>query len=164
MENKKSYFANIGYSIYMGIIMGFIITSIFLVIITNLDKYFFDSYLGIRGDWLYYTGTALLVPMFGFIYVFNRRVTIENKKLILRENSFSFSKSVMDMTLIKSISLHKQEGRRRIKKGIKFTDGKIALMIIAKPFSDKVISSLLHNLQEFNPEIHIDDYFKKIMK
>ena len=164
MKNKKTYLASIIYSAYMGVIMGFIITSVFLVIITNVDKYFFNSYIGISGDWLYYLGTILLIPVFGAIYIYNKRIIIEGNILILRENSFSFKTSKMDINSIKSISLHKQEGRKRIKKGIKFADGETALMILNKPFSDKALSMLLKKLIIINPEINIDEYYKKIIK
>ena len=164
MKNKKTYLASIVYSIYMGVIMGFIITSVFIVIITNVDKYFFNSYIGISGDWVYYFGTILLVPFFGAIYIFNKRITIDNNTLILRENSFSFNTSKMNINSIKSISLHEQVGRRRIKKGIKFADGETALMILTKPFSKKTISTLLKELNNINPEINIDEYYKNIIK
>lgn len=164
MKNKKTYLANIIYSIYMGVIMGFIITSVFLVIITNLDKYFFNSYIGISGDWLYYLGTVILVPIFGAIYVYNKRIVIKNNTLFLKENSFSFNTSKMDITTIKSISLHKQEGRRRIKKGIKFADGETALMILIKPFSNNVLSMFLKEMININPKINVDDFYKKIIK
>ena len=164
MKKKKIYLANIIYSIYMGVIMGFIITSVFLVIITNLDKYFFNSYIGISGDWLYYLGTIILIPIFGAIYVYNKRIVIANNTLFLKENSFSFNTSKMDVTTIKSISLHKQEGRRRIKRGIKFADGETALMILIKPFSNNTLSILLKEMININPKINIDDFYKKIMK
>ena len=164
MKNKKTYLTNIYYSIYMGIIMGFIITSVFLVIITNVDKYFFNSYIGISGDWLYYLGTVTLIPIFGAIFIFNKRIEIKNNTLILRENSFSFNTSKLDITTIKSISLHKQEGRRRIKKGIKFADGETALMILIKPFSDNTLSMFLKEIININPNINIDDFYKKIIK
>jgi hypothetical protein len=164
MKNKKTYLANIIYSIYIGVIMGFIITSVFLVIITNLDKYFFNSFIGISGDWLYYLGTVILVPIFGAIYVYNKRIVIENNTLFLKENSFSFNTSKMDITTIKSVSLHKQEGRKRIKKGIKFADGETALMILIKPFSNNTLSMLLKDMININPKINIDDFYKKIIK
>lgn len=164
MKNKNTYFTSIVYSLYMGLIMGFIITSIFLVIVTNVDKYFFNSYLGIRGDLLYYISTIVLIPFFGTIFVFNKRITIEDKVLVLRENSFSFNTSLMDIETIKHISLHEQVGRRRVKKGMKFTDGNKAYMIISKPFSDKVISRFLNDLIIINPNIIIDDYYKNKMK
>ena len=164
MKNKKTYLANIIYSIYIGVIMGFIITSVFLVIITNLDKYFFNSFIGISGDWLYYLGTVILVPIFGAIYVYNKRIVIENNTLFLKENSFSFNTSKMDITTIKSVSLHKQEGRKRIKKGIKFADGETALMILIKPFSNNTLSILLKDMININPKINIDDFYKKIIK
>ena len=164
MKNKKTYLANIIYSIYMGVIMGFIITSVFLVIITNLDKYFFNSYIGISGDWLYYLGTIILIPIFGAIYVYNKRIVIANNTLFLKENSFSFNTSKMDITTIKSISLHKQEGRRRIKRGIKFANGETALMILTKPFGDITLSIFLKELVKINPEINIDEYYTKIME
>ncbi len=164
MKNKKTYLANLVYSIYIGVIMGFIITSVFLVIITNLDKYFFNSFIGISGDWLYYLGTVILVPIFGAIYVYNKRIVIENNTLFLKENSFSFNTSKMDITTIKSVSLHKQEGRKRIKKGIKFADGETALMILIKPFSNNTLSMLLKDMININPKINIDDFYKKIIK
>ena len=146
MKNKKTYLANIVYSTYMGVIMGFIITSVFLVVITNVDKYFFNSFIGISGDWVYYIGTIILIPIFGAIYIYNKRIIIE------------------DNVLIKSISLHEQAGRRRIKKGIKFADGETALMILTKPFSDSVLSLLLKDIVNINPEINVDEYYKQIMK
>ncbi len=164
MKNRKTYLTNIIYSIYMGVIMGFIITSVFLVIITNLDKYFFNSFIGISGDWLYYLGTVILIPIFGAIYVYNKRIVIENNILLIKENSFSFNTSKMDITTINSISLHEQVGRRRIKKGIKFADGETAIMILIKPFSNNVISMLLKDIIYINPKINIDDFYKKIMK
>ena len=163
MKNKNTYFANLVYSIYMGVIMGFIITSIFLVIITNVDMYFFDSYLGIRGDWLYYIGTFILVPLFGAIYIYNQRIIIENNNIILREKPLSFNTSNMDISTIKSISLHKQEGRRKIKKGIKLADGETAIMVMTKPFSDATVSLIIKEIVKINPEINIDDYYKKVL-
>ena len=163
MKNKKTYFTKAFYSIYMGLFMGFIITSVFLVIITNVDKYFFNSYIGIRGDYLYYIGTAVLIPIFGIIFIYNKRIVVEEKELVLRENSFSFDKSIMDIFSIKSISVHKQIGRRKIKKSIKFADGETALMIPTKPFSKKTLSLLLNKLNKINPEIIYDDYYKEIL-
>ncbi len=78
MKNKKVYLAKVIYSLYMGIFMGFIITSGFLVIITNIDKYFFNSNIGVRGDWLYYAGTILLIPVFGALYIYNKRIVIDD--------------------------------------------------------------------------------------
>jgi len=163
MKNKNTYFAKLTYAIYMGMIMGFTITSIFLVVITNIDKYFFDSFLGIRGDWLYYIGTFIFIPVFGFVYVYNLRIIIINNDLFLHEKSFSFKTTNMNILNIKSVSLHKQEGRRRIKKGIKFADGETALMVMTKPFSDRTISSILKELLKINPVIKIDDYYKKVL-
>ena len=104
MKNKKIYLPKISYSLYTGIIMGFIITSVFLVILTNIDKYFFNKNIGISGDWVYYLGTLVLIPIFGYIYVYNRRIVIQENKIILRENSFSFHTSGMDVSTIKSIT------------------------------------------------------------
>ena len=142
MKNKKVYLTKKIYSLFMGIYMGFIFTSGFFVIITNIDKYFFNSIIGISGDWLYYTGSIFLIPIFGIIFIYNKRIVIDDIRLEIRENSFSFISSKMDISSIKSISLHKQEGRRKIKKGIKFADGEIAIMILTRPFRATTLSLL----------------------
>ena len=159
MKNKKVYHAKLVYSLYMGLIMGFLITSGFFVIITNIDIYFFNSIIGISGDWLYYIGTILLIPIFGALYVYNKRIVIGDNKLEIRENAFSYTTSKMDISTIKSISLHKQKGRRRVKKCIKFADGEIAIMILTKPFKSYTLALLLNELIRVNPNIVLDDYF-----
>ncbi len=164
MKSKKTYLTKVIYSVIMGVVMGFIITSVFLVIITNVDKYFFNSFIGLSGDWLYYLGTFILVPIFGAIYVFNKRIVLDKGILFLRENSFSFIKSSMEISTIKSISLHEQQGRKKVKKGIKFADGETAIMVLIKPFKEITISLLLKDIISINPEIIIDDYYKNIMK
>ena len=164
MKSKKTYLTKVIYSVIMGVVMGFIITSVFLVIITNVDKYFFNSFIGISGDWLYYLGTFILVPIFGTIYVFNKRIVLDKGILLLRENSFSFNKSSMEISSIKSISLHEQQGRKKVKKGIKFADGETAIMVLIKPFKEMTISLLLKDIISINPEIIIDDYYKNILK
>lgn len=164
MKDKKIYLAKLIYSIYMGVIMGFIITSVFLVVITNIDKYFFHSFIGISGDWLYYLGTALLIPVFGAIYIYNKRIMIVDESVVLREKSLSFSSSKMEISSIKSITLHEQVGRRKISKGIKFADGETAVMILTKPFSNKTISLFLKDIEKINSEVNIDKYYKNIMK
>lgn len=164
MINKKIYLTKLIYSIYMGVIMGFIITSVFLVIITNVDKYFFNSFIGIKGDWLYYLGTIILIPIFGSIFIYNKRILIVNNAIVLREKSLSFTLSVMEISSIKSINLHKQVGRRRIKNGIKFADGETAIMILTKPYSSITISMLLKDIIMINPDVNIDDYYKNIIK
>lgn len=164
MENKKVYLAKVIYSLYMGIFMGFIITGGFLVIITNIDKYFFNSIIGIRGDWLYYTGTILLIPVFGAVYIYNKRITIDDNVLEIRENGLSFNVSKMDVSTIKSISLHKQKRGRRFKLGLKIADGNTAIMVSVRPFNKKTLSKLLKDLININPNIEVDDYFKNLLK
>lgn len=163
MKNKTTYFTKFIYTIYMGIVMGFIFTSIFLVIITNIDKYFFDSFIGIRGDWLYYVGTFLFIPIFGFVYIYNLRIIIEKNKLIIREKPFSFITSNIDISTIKSISLHRHEGRRIIKRGIIFENEETEFIVMTTPFSDETISLLLNKISIINPLIEIDDYYKKVL-
>lgn len=165
MKNKKTYLAKAVYSLYTGLIMGFIITSGFLVIITNIDKYFFNSYIGINGDLLYYIATIFLIPIFGAIYVYNKRLVIENKILKIRENPLSFNISTMEVSLIKTISLHTVKRRRhRENKTIKITNGKTAFILYIRPFNSKTITLFLGDLIQINPDIIIDDYFKKIME
>lgn len=163
MKNKNVFYSKLIYSVYMGVIMGFIITSIFLVLITNVDKYFFNNYFEIRGDWVYYIGTFVLIPVFGMIYVYNLRINIVRNNILLREKAFSFKTSSMDISTMISITLHKQEGRRKIKKGIRFVDEKTSLIVMTKPFSDSTISLILNEIFKLNPEIIIDEYYKKIM-
>lgn len=163
MKDNKTYLARLVYSIYIGVIMGAIITSVFLVVITNVDKYFFDSSLGISGDWLYYLSSLVLIPIFGFIYIYNKRIEIKEKTLILREKSLSFITSEMNIIDIKSISLHEQQGRRRVKKGIKFADGETAIMILTKPFSNSAVSLLIKDILKINSDIIIDEYYTNIM-
>ena len=164
MKDKKIYFAKLIYSIYMGVIMGFIITSVFLVIITNVDKYFFNSIIGISGDWVYYLGSAILIPIFGAIYIYNKRIMIIDESVVLREKALSVNPSLMEISTIKSITLHEQVGRRKISKGIKFADGETAIMILTKPFSNSTISLFLKEVVRINPEVNIDEYYKNIMK
>lgn len=164
MRIRKTYLAKIIYSVIMGVVMGFVITSVFLVIITNVDKYFFNNFIGISGDWVYIIGTFVLVPIFGIFYVYNKRIVIDKEVLVLRENSFSFMPSSMNISSIKSISLHEQQGRKRVKKGIKFADGDTAIMVLTKPFSDITISLLLKDIHRINPDLIIDDYYMDIMR
>jgi len=69
----------------------------------------------------------------------------------------------MKISTIKSISLHKQKGRRRVKKGIKFADGETAIMILTKPFKSTTLALLLKELVRVNPNIILDDYFLDLL-
>ena len=164
MKNIKVYFPKLFYSVYMGIFMGIIITSGFFVIITNIDRYFFNSILGIGGDWLYYAGSALLIPFFGSIYIYNKRIVINGNILEIREKGLSFSISDMDISEINSISLHKQRGRRRDKLGIKFEDGETVILVFIKLFSKITLSNLIKDLTIVNPDIIVDDYYLNYIK
>lgn len=160
MENKKIYLTKITYSLLMGLIMGFVFTSGFFVIIINVDRYFLNSLIGLNRDWIYIVGIILLIPFFGALYIYNKRIVIINNMLEVRESSLFFNASKMDIMTIKNITLHKQVGRRRVKKGIKFTDGESVMMINIKPFNTRTLSNLLMKMLEINPDIIIDDFFK----
>jgi hypothetical protein len=113
---------------------------------------------------VYYLGTALLIPIFGAIYIYNKRIMIIDESVVLREKALSINPSLMEISNIKSITLHEQVGRRKISKGIKFADGETAIMILTKPFSNSTISLFLKEVVRINPEVNIDEYYKNIMK
>lgn len=164
MKNKKIYFSKVIYSIYVGLFMGFIITSGFLVIITNVDKYFFNSIIGIRGDWLYYISTIVLIPIFGFIYIYNKRIVIDNNILEIREKGYSFTVSKIDVSKLENISLHKQKrSKRRYSLGIMFEAEEKDIIIYIKPYSKYTLAVLIKDLIKINPNIIVDDYYLNIL-
>ena len=159
MKNKKVFLTKVFYSLYMGIIMGFMITSGFLVIIVNIDRYFFNSIIGISGDWLYYTATMFLIPIFGMIFIYNKRIVIHENVLEIREKSHSLNISKIEISKMKSISLFTKKSQRRDKIGIKFVDGDTSIVVLIRPFSKNTITKLINDLLRINSNIIIDDYY-----
>jgi len=145
--------------------MGFIITSGFLVIITNIDKYFFNSIIGIRGDWLYYIATIVLIPIFGFVYVYNKRIVINNNSILeIREKGYSFAITKINVSNLKSISLHKQKrSKRKYSLGIMFEVEEKDIIVYIKPYSKNTLVGLLNELIKINSNINLDDYFLKML-
>jgi hypothetical protein len=164
MEDIKRYFTKASYSLYMGLIMGFFITSGFFVIITNIDRYFFNDSIGISGDLFYFIGTLFLIPILGALFVYNKRIVIKSNHLEIRQSSLFFIVSRIDVSDIKGISLYQEKRRKYIKKGIVFENENSFLMTYIKPFSHKTLSMLLKDLLSINPDIKVDDYFNNIIK
>lgn len=143
--------------------MGIVITSGFLVIITNIDKFFFNSFFGINTDLLYYIGTFILIPFFGIVYIYRQRIIVIDKSLIIREKVLSNLFKIINVDSIIQILFYEEHHKKKTRDGIMILSHEESISILFRVFSKNTIAKLLSCLLEKNSQIEVDEYIKNII-
>jgi len=161
---KKVIYPKLSYIIVQGFLMGFIITSIFITILINSDRFFLNGSIGLSNDLFYLFAILIFVPLFGFLFIRNRRIEIFEKEIHLREKLFS-----PELTIIKIIDITQLEyydydkDKRSAYKIHIYTDARISCISV-KTYKKLTLARFGVDLNKKNNAIVLDDMYKDIIR
>ncbi|MBN2604214.1 MAG: hypothetical protein JXR62_00150 [Bacilli bacterium] len=161
---KKTIFPKLSYIIIYGLLMGFIITSIVVIIAINSDRYFLNGVIGLNNDYFYLIAVVVLVPLFGFLFVFNRRIEIFEREIHLREKYFSTEVTVIPIDEITQLEYYDFDKDKRSAYKIHISTSTKIIYIPVKTYRKVSLAQLGVFLIEKNSNIVLDDLYKDIIR
>jgi hypothetical protein len=107
---------------------------------------------------------VVLLPLFGFLYIYNRRIEIFESKIQLREKYFSREVTVIPFEDITQLDYYDYDKDKRSAYKIHvYTHTKI-IYIAVKTYDKKALAQLGVMLNEKNNAIVLDDLYKDIIR
>lgn len=161
---KKTIYPKFSYTIINGFLMGFIITSIVVIILINSDRYFLSGAVGLNNDYLYLFSVVVLVPLFGYMFIMNRRIEIYDEEIHVREKLFSREVTIIRISDITQLDYYDYDKDKRSAYKIHFYTETRIIYIPVKPYKRLLLAQMGVDLNMKNSSIVLDDMYKDIIR
>lgn len=161
---KKVIYPKFSYIISYGLLMGFIITSVFVIILINSDRFFLNGIVGLNNDIFYLIAIVIFVPFFGALFIRNRRIEIFESEIHLREKLFFRETTIVLIDDITQLDYHDFDKDKRSSYKVEiYTETRI-VCVPTKPYKKQKLAQLALMLNEKNNSIVLDEMYKDIIR
>lgn len=161
---KKIIYPKLSYTMIYGFLMGFIMTSIFVIILINSDRFFLNGRIGLNNDIFYLIAIIIFLPLFGFLFIRNRRIEIFEAEIHIREKLFSREVTIILIDDITELDYHDFDKDKRSSYKIEIYTKARIICLPTKPYKKLSLAQLGVELNAKNNTIVLDELYQDIIR